>query len=101
MHVTTFSFTAELWVELFREGSIIGRGFGEKAIVTTGFPQGAVIRDVRFVDYGMRHGQIDVLVEHESFPELGDGDSIWTTHTEVVATEVITQPEPTEQTTSV
>lgn len=93
MNVTTFAFSNTLWIEMFRTGNRIGGDFNEKVMVTAGFPQGAIIRDVRYTDHGMNRGQIEVLVEHESFPELGAGDSMWTTHYEVVMMEVITKPE--------
>ena len=83
MRVTTFPVDSKFLVELFREGSYIA-DFDERLKVIEGIPKGAVLRDIRYIDEGANRGVLQLLVEHESFPELGDGDSIWTTHTKEV-----------------
>jgi hypothetical protein len=72
MNVKVFTFSGALLVQLFGEGP--SSDFGSRVVVKEGLPKGATIRDARMV-----HGNntFQLLVEHESFPELPEALSMW------------------------
>lgn len=80
VNVATYQITGSLVSKSFQEGAIMGTDFNERMKVTEGFPEGAIIRDIRFrpsITTGTDNGLLELLVEHESFEELGEADDMW------------------------
>ena len=91
MRIATFEISSNFLVDLLREGRTIS-DFDERIKIAEGVPATGVLRDIKYVDSGGPSGTFLLLLEDESFPELGDGDAIWSTTPKMISYEVETRP---------
>ena len=73
MRVKVFAITGELLEHMFLEGAK-----RPTHTIVQGWPKDCVIQEARMSPYRDVLGPVlEVLLEHETFPELTEGESIW------------------------